>query len=213
MNGTSQKGITSFLALHRLSALTDGVFAIVMTLLVLEIAIPEIAPSLLHEELPQRLIDLWPKLLSYIVSFLILGIFWYLHHLAFRYIKRSDNGLIWLNILFLMFVALIPFSTSLFGSYGEEQLPIVIYAVNIILVMLTRFTLWTYATRKYRLVDRDISPRAIKWDGFITLVLFIIFILVIGVSFVSVTAARGTFGLLGVSGIIMAVMSRKIYKE
>jgi uncharacterized membrane protein len=213
MNGATQKGVTSFLALHRLSALTDGVFAIVMTLLVLEIGIPEIAPSSVHAELPQRLIELWPKLLSYIISFLILGIFWYLHHLAFRYIKRSDNGLIWLNILFLMFVALIPFSTSLFGSYAKEQLPIVIYAGNIILVMATRFMLWTYATRKYRLVDRDISPRILKWDGFTTFVLFLIFTLVIGISFISVTAARGVFALLGVSGISMAMMSRRIFQQ
>ena len=78
MKLSTQRGIVAFLAVHRLAALTDGVFAIVMTLLVLEIGIPEIAESSLHTELPQRLIELWPKLLSYVISFIILGVFWYL---------------------------------------------------------------------------------------------------------------------------------------
>jgi len=186
MSVSMQKGVVAYLAVHRLAALTDGVFAIVMTLLVLEIGIPEIAPSSLHAELPRRLLELWPKFLSYSISFIILGMFWYLHHISFHHIKRSDNGLIWLNIFFLMFVALIPFSTSLFGDYTKEQLPLVIYAVNIILVSVMRFILWTYATGKHRLVDRDINPRLIKWDKLITIGLLLIFMLMIGVSFINV---------------------------
>jgi uncharacterized membrane protein len=211
MSVSTQKGFVAFLALHRLAALTDGVFAIVMTLLVLEIGIPEIAQSSLNAELPQRLLELWPKFLSYVISFIILGIFWYLHHIAFHYIKRSDNGLIWLNILFLMFVALIPFSTSLFGSYVTEQLPLIIYAINIILVMVIRYIIWTYATGKQRLVDKDIDPRLLKWDNLITLGLFLIFLLMIGVSFINVTAARAVFSLLGIFGLTMSIMTRKLF--
>ena len=69
---------------NRLEALTDGVFAIVMTLLVLELSIPEIAHSSVQAELPQRLLELGPKLISYAVSFIILGMFWYLHHHTFH---------------------------------------------------------------------------------------------------------------------------------
>jgi uncharacterized membrane protein len=94
MSVSIQKGVTSFLAVHRVVALTDGVFAIVMTLLVLEIGVPEIAQTSLHAELPRRLLELWPKLLSYGISFVILGMFWYMHHVAFHHIKRSDNGLV-----------------------------------------------------------------------------------------------------------------------
>jgi uncharacterized membrane protein len=211
MSVSMQKGFSSFLAIHRIVALTDGVFAIVMTLLVLEISIPEIAQSSLHTELPGRLLALWPKLLSYIISFIILGIFWYLHHIAFHYIKRSDNGLVWLNILFLMFIALIPFSTALFGSYGTEQLALIIYAMNIILVSATRLIIWIYATGNYRLVDSNISPSLLKWDKFISLGLLFIFVLMIGVSFISVAAARAMFGLLGVSGLTMSIIARKTF--
>ena len=192
------------------AALTDGVFAIVMTLLVLEIGIPEIAPSSAHTELPQRLIELWPKFLSYVLSFIILGLFWYLHHIAFHYIKRSDNGLIWLNILFLMFVALIPFSTSLIGSYGKEQLPTAIYAINIILALAMRLIMWTYATGKHRLVDSDISPRFLKLDRLISIGMLIIFVLMIGVSFINVTAARSVFGLLAVLGLTMQFFEKRL---
>jgi len=212
MSVSMQKEVVAFLAVHRLAALTDGVFAIVMTLLVLEIGIPEIAQSSLHTELPRRLLELWPKFLSYAISFIILGMFWYLHHISFRYIKRSDNGLIWLNIFFLMFVALIPFSTSLFGSYRNEQLPLVIYAINIILVNVMRFLLWTYATGKYRLVDRDISPRLLKWDRLISIGFCLIFMLMIGVSFINVGAARAVFTLLGVFGFSMQFLTRRIYQ-
>jgi uncharacterized membrane protein len=212
MSVSTQKGVVAFLALHRLAALTDGVFAIVMTLLVLEIGVPEIAHSSLHAELPRRLLELWPKLLSYGISFILLGMFWYLHHIAFHYIKRSDNGLVWLNILFLMFVALIPFSTSLFGSYGTEQLSLVIYAGNLLLVNVMRFLFWTYATGKYRLVDRDISPRLLKWDRSISIGMSLIFMLMIGVSFINVGAARAVLALLGVSGISMQFLTRRIYQ-
>jgi uncharacterized membrane protein len=211
MSVSRQKDFSSFLAIHRIVALTDGVFAIVMTLLVLEISIPEIAQSSLHTELPSRLLELWPKLLSYVISFMILGIFWYLHHIAFHYIKRSDNGLVWLNILFLMFIALIPFSTALFGSYGTEQLALVIYAINIILVTVMRFIIWIYATGKHRLVDINISPSLLKWDRLISLGFLFIFLLMIGVSFINVAAARAVFILLGVLGLIMSIMTRKIF--
>jgi hypothetical protein len=71
-------------------SLTDGVFAIVMTLLVLDITIPEIAYPSLQAELPQKLLELWPKLFRYALSFIVLGLFWGFHHLAFHSIKRSD---------------------------------------------------------------------------------------------------------------------------
>ena len=194
---------------NRLEALTDGVFAIVMTLLVLEISIPEIAHPSLQAELPRRLIELWPKLYSYVLSFLVLGILWTLHHRSFHSIKRSDNALVWLNIVFLMFVALIPFSTSLLGNYGTEQLSIVIYACNALLALVMRLIIWIYATGKYRLVDSDISPRWLKTNKLISIVFLPSFILVIGVSFINVTAAFSVLMLLLVVAVVWQLVERK----
>ena len=197
---------------NRLEALTDGVFAIVMTLLVLELSIPEIAHPSLQAELPKRLLELWPKLYSYVLSFMVLGILWTLHHRSFHSIKRSDNVLVWLNIVFLMFVALIPFSTSLLGSYGTEQLSLVIYAINILLALAMRLIIWTYATGKYRLVDSDINPRWVKRDKLISIGILLTFLLVIGVSFINVTAAYSVLVLLLVVSIVMLLIARRLYQ-
>jgi uncharacterized membrane protein len=212
MSVSNQKEVDAFLAVHRLEGLTDAVFAIVMTLLVLEISIPVIEQSALQAELPRRLLELGPKLYSYVLSFLVLGILWTLHHRSFHSIKRSDIALVWLNIVFLMFVALIPFSTSLLGDYGTEQLSIVIYATNVLLALVMRLIIWIYATGKYRLVDSDINPRWVKRDKLISSGILLTFMLVIGVSFINVTAAFSVLVLLLVVAIVMLLSARRIYK-
>jgi len=187
---------------NHLESLIDAVFAIVMTLLVLDITIPEIAQPSLQAELPRRLLELWPKLYSYSLSFIVLGLFWTFHHRSFHYIKRSDNGLIWLNIFFLMFIALTPFSTSLIGEYRIEKLPLAIYASNLLLVMVMRVIIWTYATGKYRLVDRDINPRLVKSDKLRAMGICLSFMLAIGISFINAAAAMTFLVLLLVVGIV-----------
>ena len=195
---------------NHLEALTDAVFAIVMTLLVLEISIPEIAQSSLQAELPRRLIELWPKLYSYVLSFIVLGLLWSLHHISFHYIKRSNIVLVWLNIIFLMFVALIPFSTSLIGNYGTEQLSLVIYASNILFAAVVRIIIWAYATGKYRLVDSDINPRWVKFTMLRGMGICLSLMLVIGITFINVTAAFSVLVLLLVAGIAMQFIARRL---
>ena len=102
-------------------------------------------------------------------------------------------------------------STALFGSYGTEQLALVIYAINIILVSIMRFVIWIYATVKYRLVDNNIRPSLLKWDRLISIGILFIFILMSGVSFINVAAARAVFILLGVLGLIISIIARKIF--
>jgi uncharacterized membrane protein len=202
MSQIKERVSAGVLAPNRLEALIDGVFAIVMTLLVLDITIPEIAQPSLQAELPRRLLELWPKLYSYLLSFIVLGLLWSFHHRSFRYIKRSDNGLIWLNIIFLMFTALIPFSTSLMGNYRIEKLPITIYASNILLTIVMRQIIWTYATGRYRLVDRDINPRLVKADTLRAMGICLTFVLIIGISFINAAVAMTLLVLLLVSGLV-----------
>lgn len=143
---------------ERIVAFSDGVFAIVITLLVLEVRVPEIASDLVAEELPHALVDLWPKILSHVLSFAVLGVYWVGHHTMFMYIKRHDRVLLWLNILFLLFVSSMPFPTGLLGQYSDQQIALVIYCAVLILVGLAAIALWWYATRDRRLVDEDIDP-------------------------------------------------------
>ncbi len=102
---------------NRMEALSDGVFAIVMTLLVIELSVPLISKLKAAEELGGMLTEMWPKFLAFAVSFLVLGILWSIHHFQFHFIKRSNGMFTWINILFLLSVALIPFSTALIGEY------------------------------------------------------------------------------------------------
>jgi uncharacterized membrane protein len=104
--------------LDRILALSDGVFAIAITLLVLNIEVPQIPEELVSEELPGELLDLWPKFLSYMIRFVVILFYWTAHHSIFGVIKDHDRGLIWLNSLFLMCVVFCPFPPLCWASTG-----------------------------------------------------------------------------------------------
>ena len=146
----------------RLERLTDGVFAIVMTILVLEITIPFISPTVVSTELPKELIELWPALLSYAISFIILGFFWISHDDQFHYIRRVKRPLLGLSIFYLMFIALIPFSASLLGEFGNQPFAILVYGINLIICSSWNYLHWWYATRNHLLVDKDLDQSLIK---------------------------------------------------
>jgi TMEM175 potassium channel family protein len=113
-----------------------------MTLLVLEIAVPQLTNSeVAAGELPKQLLKLWPLIMSYGMSFIILGFFWIYHHILFHYIKRVDRIFVWLTVFYLMFVAFIPFSTALLGEYHDQQISVVIYGINIAIAIISRSSL------------------------------------------------------------------------
>lgn len=105
---------------------------IATTLLVVNLEVPEIATDSAAAELPRRLLELWPRFLSFFISFWIVGVYWRAHHRTFRYIKRYDRGLLVINLWFLMWVVLMPFSGSLLGEYGGEQISVVLYDSHMI---------------------------------------------------------------------------------
>jgi uncharacterized membrane protein len=173
----------------RMETLTDGVFAIVMTLLVLEITVPQLSHSEVAEvasELPNQLLELWPVVLSYAMSFILLGFFWIYHHDQFHYIKRVNRILVWTTIFYLMIIAFIPFSTSLLGEYGDQQISVVIYGINIAMAAFVAYVQWWYAARNHRLVDSDLDPVFIKIMSRRGLVGPIIYLIAIGISFISI---------------------------
>jgi uncharacterized membrane protein len=103
----------------RIEALTDGIFAIAMTLMVFDIKLP-VGPQTTPWSLRSELIGLWPRFLAYAISFIMLGVYWVGHHNQYHYIRRTDRGFLWINIFFLMGVSLIPFSTGLLGQYPRN---------------------------------------------------------------------------------------------
>ena len=106
----------------RLEALSDGIFAIVMTLLVLDLKVPELPRHVAQDELLAHIRDLGPFFFSFAFTFILAAAFWFFHHLIFHYILHVTRPLVWLNVGFLMFVSLLPFSTGMLGRFFSFQL-------------------------------------------------------------------------------------------
>jgi len=192
MPTSEQYMIKHALSPSRLEALTDGVFAIVMTLLVLGLGVPVFKGSLMHEEFTQ-LLEMWPKFASYVVTFLTIGFLWSLQHSQSSFLKRTDSLLIWMRIVFLMFTSLLPFSTSLLGEYMGQQLPILIYEGNFFVILLIPYLGWSYATGKYRLVDPDIDLYEVTSRKITLLSSIVLIVIAMVVSFLNTFASMGVF--------------------
>jgi uncharacterized membrane protein len=173
----------------RIVNLSDGVFAIAITLLVLDIRTPDIPQNMVSSQLPGVLLSLWPKYLSYVLSFVGISAFWLIHHSIFRPIRSYDRTLLYLNFLFLMVVAFLPFPTSLLGEYGDRQLPVAIYAATLAVGRLLLTALHWYSTRNNRLLDEPQDPATVRFFLIRGLTIPAIFLLSIAVSFFSVSIA------------------------
>jgi len=184
--------------------LSDGVFAIAITLLVLDIRVPDMPENMVASELPAALLALWPKYLGYFLSFVGISTFWMIHHSIFGPIRAYDRGLLYLNFLFLMVVAFVPFPTSLLGEYGNHQLPVAIYAATLAIGRLLLTALHWYSTRNDHLLDEAPNPATVRFFLVRGLTIPAIFLLSIGISFFSVNAAIWTwFVMLAVDAIIL----------
>ncbi len=170
---------------ERLRTLADGVFAIVMTLLVLELSVPVVKGFSADYELLHKLVKMRMEFLIYGLSFLILGVFWVIHHTIFQDVKRYDTTLVWLNIVFLMFVSLIPFSTALVGKNGFITVTGVIYGINMLLLFDLGWAIFSFITGKRRLVGEDFDPNIIKGGKRMGLVYTLIMAPAIGIAFIS----------------------------
>jgi uncharacterized membrane protein len=145
--------------LERIVFFSDAVFAIAITLLVLEIRVPEgLSPTALIATLG----GMWPRFASYLISFSLIGGFWRAHHRIFHYIEAYDQRLITLNLAFLMCVAFLPFSASLFGEYAGLRVAVEVYAGSIAVAGLFLGGMWWYATRRGRLTEANLDPRLIR---------------------------------------------------
>jgi uncharacterized membrane protein len=133
---------------------SDAVFAIAITLLVLDLRMPErMAEPSAEIQLRHGLIGLIPKFMSYAISFWLIGLYWWVHHRLYRHIRRWDDGLIWLNLHFLFWVAFLPFPVALVGSWGDRRGAVVFYGVTLLMMGLAQALLWRHASRGNRLLD------------------------------------------------------------
>ena len=185
--------------LDRIVFFSDAVFAIAITLLVLSIEVPQIPENLVAEELLDQLFDLGRNMLSYVISFLVIFSFWTVHHSIFSSIRGYDRGLLWLNGLFLMAVAFLPFPSALLGEYGDQQLVVAIYAGSMAVTRLLLSAVWWYASMGQRLIVSGLDPGLIRAHHIRGVVIPLIFLISIGISFFSVRAAIYSWVLLAFS--------------
>ena len=133
--------------LERISGLSEGLFAVAMTLIVLEIRVPDLGPTHSDAALWTGLVALGPRFLTYLLSFLTLGIFWSGQQTQLNYFARADRHLAWIHLGLLATVALLPFSTSLLADYIELRLALLVYWANIAAFGVFIYGSWAYATR------------------------------------------------------------------
>jgi uncharacterized membrane protein len=148
--------------LDRLFALTDGVYAIALTLLAIELVLPAASEHLHGEALLESILDSWPKVLAFLTSFSLIGLFWHGNHRAFHYLRRYDSNLDLLMLLDLLCIAFIPFPTAIVGEHISDPVAQVFYFATILVTGLVTMALWWYATSDHRLVSPDLHPRVIR---------------------------------------------------
>ena len=129
----------------RVTMFTDGVFAIIITILVLEIGVPAELPE---QSLREAIEETGPELLAWVISFLIVGMYWAWHRDLFNQVRYVNRDVVWLNLLFMMPAALIPFAASVLGEYHDEAIALHLYGAVLIATSLLRWMLYAYLMRR-----------------------------------------------------------------
>jgi len=174
----------------RIETFSDGVFAIAITLLIIEIGVPHAQGT---ESLFDELVQEWPSYFGYATSFLVIGTVWANHHNRFRLISRSDHILLFLNVVFLMCVAFIPFPTALLAEYIREEkyriTAVAVYSGTLAVTAIFFTALWLYAAADYRLVDRTVDPLLLRAMTRRYVFGMLLYILAFALAFLSPTAS------------------------
>jgi uncharacterized membrane protein len=206
---TTEKGTETSLELERIVFFTDAVMAIVSTILVIELALPDLSATELASQLPEILVSLLPKFMSYALSFLIIGSFWVRHHIIFSYIRKYDNRLLWLNIIFLLFLALIPFATGVLGATVFVAASVIFYSGIVASASVVFLLMWIHASHNNRLVSPSVSKSTIQYEERRSMVTTASFLLAIPAALVDVRLSIAAWAMVPlIFGVIFRLSSR-----
>ena len=194
---------------ERIGSFSDGVFSIAITLLVLEVKVPDHVTGGLISAVPEVL----PKFLAHVVSFAVLGIYWVGHHNMFLHIRRHDRWLLWMNILFLMFVASMPFAAALIIRYPDDELALVFYALMLIGAGVSLNLTWRYATERRRLVPAELDDDLIAFVNRRQLMAPIVYLVALLVSFLNLNVAKLLFVLVPLLYIVPSPLDQFHHKQ
>jgi uncharacterized membrane protein len=186
--------------LERFILFSDAVFAIAITLLVIEIKVPEIDRHTATDAMLLHSLDeLIPKFIGFFISFFIIGLYWTVHHRMFGYVHNYTRKLLWLNLIFLLAIVLMPFSTAFYSEYVIRGLkvPVILYVVNIVFLGVMNFLLWTYISNPRNKLSEGITPAERRYFTLRTIIPPLTF-LIIGIVYMFVDAKYSSYVLLGI---------------
>jgi len=193
----------------RVLALSDGVFAFAVTLLVLDLFVPALSPNASSTDLWQGLTKEYISFINYILSFFIAAIWWNAHHRNFEHIRDSNTTLRMLNLLFLIWVALLPFFTKILDQYHSLQLSVALYATDQAAAGFFLTITWLYASRNNHMIDKNMKKTAINFSTLRNIIVPIYFIISIGISFIDTgLASFSWYGLIPIFIIVLRLEQR-----
>ena len=174
---------------ERLVFFSDAVFAIAITLLALDIRLPTTIDMGSNADLARGLLSIWHQYLGFVISFLVIGLFWMGHHRKFAAIVRVDRRTMWFNLLLLMNIAFVPFPTAVLSESGTRTATI-FYALTMVIAGLIMAALWRHVSGRAQLIDERLSPQQRRRELIGPLVTSGIFLFTIGTAFVDPALAR-----------------------
>jgi TMEM175 potassium channel family protein len=181
--------------IERLIGLTDGIFAFSMTLLAVDVNIPQLAVTASAPQVTDAVVQLLPQIIIYVTSFLLVGLYWQINRRVFRFVKRVDGYAVWLILLQLMCVAFLPVATGLFDTFGDVTAVILLYAGTLTAIGILGQLFWFHAIRA-RLLDESMNPILVEYYTFRGTVTTLVYLLVMVVAVVSIQYARLVFLLM-----------------
>lgn len=191
-NSSTVSEATNYVNLERLTFLVDGVFAITMTLLVLELRLPESS----NASLTENLLALSPRLYIYFIAFYSIANHWAVHQRMFRHITSADTRILWQTILGLLFITLIPATTALIGRFPGEKLAVACFSANSFLHALTNWAFWSYVQKGQKQFAAHSDPRLLAITSQVWLIISAGWLLSIFLGYINVYIAYAAWILL-----------------
>lgn len=192
---------------RRTEAITDGFFATVMTILALTLIVPAVTGSGTSTLLASGLRSLLPNVLSYVISFLLLGVLWIGHNNLFLHLTKANRRLQWLTLIFLLTIGFIPFTTALLGRYPFVQIAVLTFGINLFLIALMYCAIWLYISGNPQLTHGDQDCKSIRRQTKTILISPIAYAVAILVSFLSIDISIAIFIIMPIFYIVNGVIT------
>ena len=199
---------------QRVEAFSDGVFAIAITLLILEIKVPQGLGDG-PRSLAAALRALWPFYLTYILTFVTVGIYWANHNYVFRLYKKTDHLFNLLNVFFLMCISFVPLPTAVLGEYialpHQERAAVIFYAIGFWLCAFSWYLIWLYAGRRPGMIDPRLAPAFVQFLGRQYLLSIVLYTIALVVAFVSSAASLAVT--VGLTSLYLLPPRKPVYQS